>query len=285
MSLITLAIISLGAIGAIGAIVLYFISQAFYMEEDPRIGMVQDVLPAANCGGCGYPGCSGFADACVKAESLDDLLCPVGGVETMKKVAEILGKAVQEKDQMIAVVRCKGNCENRPRTSLYDGVRNCAISSLAHGGDTGCSYGCLGHGDCVNVCTFDAIHINPVTLLPEVDEDKCTSCGACVKACPKMLIQLRKKGPKSRRIYVGCMNQEKGTAAKKACNVACIACSKCMKACPFEAITIENNLAYISDDKCRLCRKCVTECPTSAIIELNFPPKKEKLLIEEGTIL
>ncbi len=285
MNLILLAVISLGAIGAVGATVLYCVSRSFHVEEDPRIGMIQDVLPAANCGGCGYPGCAGFADACVKAESLDDLLCPAGGAESMKKVAKILGKVVQDKDPMIAVVRCNGNCENRPRTSFYEGARSCAISSSFYGGDTGCSDGCLGHGDCVSVCTFDAIHINQVTLLPEIIEEKCTSCGACVKACPKLLIQLRKKGSKSRRIYVGCMNKEKGAIAKKACNVACIACSKCQKACPFEAITIEDNLAYISDDKCRLCRKCVDECPTSAIIELNFPPKKEKALVPgENTI-
>jgi Na+-translocating ferredoxin:NAD+ oxidoreductase RNF subunit RnfB len=217
----------------------------------------------------------------VKAGNLNDLLCPVGGAETMKKIAEILGQTVSTKDPAIAVVRCNGACENRPRTNYYDGAPGCAIASSLYGGDTGCSYGCLGLGDCVNVCTFDAIHINPVTLLPEIDEEKCTSCGVCVKACPKLLIQLRKKGPKSRRIYVSCMNKEKGAAARKACNGACIACSKCQKACPFEAITIENNLAYISDDKCRLCRKCVDECPTSAIIELNFPLKKEKPLVAE----
>jgi Na+-translocating ferredoxin:NAD+ oxidoreductase RNF subunit RnfB len=280
-----LAVVSLGAIGAIGATVLYFVSQAFYVEEDPRIEKVQEALPAANCGGCGYPGCSGFADACVKAENLDGLFCPVGGVDTMKKVAEILGKEALAKDPTIAVVRCNGTCENRPRTNFYDGASNCSIASSLYGGDTGCSYGCLGHGDCVKACTFDAIRINPATLLPEVDEEKCTSCGACVKSCPKLLIQLRKKGPKSRRIYVGCMNKEKGAVARKACNVSCIACSKCQKICSFEAITIENNLAYISDDKCRLCRKCVDVCPTSSIIELNFPPKKEKPLVaEESTV-
>ena len=277
MNLIILAVISLGTIGAVSAIVLYFVTRAFHVEEDPRIEKIQEVLPAANCGGCGYPGCAGFADACVKTENLDELLCPVGGAETMKKVAEILGKTVQGKDPLIAVVRCNGSCENRPRTNLYEGARSCAVSSLLCSGDTDCSYGCLGHGDCVTVCPFDAIHINPTTLLPEVDEEKCTACGNCVKACPKILIQLRKKGPKSRRIYVSCMNKEKGAIAKKACNTACIACSKCQKVCTFDAITIQDNLAYIDDNKCRICRKCVDECPTTSIIELNFPPRKEKI--------
>ena len=273
MNLIILSIITLGTIGAVGSIILYFVSQAFHVEEDPRIALVQEALPAANCGGCGYPGCSGFADACVKAENLDKLHCPAGGVETMKKVAEILGKTVQGKDPLIAVVRCNGSCENRPRTNLYEGARTCAVSSLLCSGDTACSYGCLGHGDCVTACPFDAIYINPASLLPEVDEEKCTACGNCVKACPKMLIQLRKKGPESRRIYVSCMNKEKGAVAKKACSTACIACSKCQKVCDFEAITIQDNLAYIDDNKCRVCRKCVSECPTSSIVELNFPKK------------
>ena len=131
-------------------------------------------------------------------------------------------------------------------------------------------------GDCVEACLFDAIHINPQTLLPEVDEDKCTACGACVKACPKDIIELRKQGPKSRRIFVSCVNEDKGAIARKACEVACIGCSKCVQVCAFDAITIKNNVAYIDDDKCRLCRKCVPVCPTNSIWELNFPPRKEK---------
>ncbi len=271
MDFILFAFASLGTIGSVSAIVLYIASKKFEVYEDPKIAEIQDSLPAANCGGCGFPGCAGFAAACAKSDSLDDLYCPVGGSETMTKIAGILGKTVVAATPMVAVVRCNGSCANRTQTNIYDGASTCAIASSLYGGETGCSYGCLSMGDCVKVCPFDAIHMNPETNLPEVDDEKCTACKACVKACPKLLIQLRKKGPKSRRIYVNCMNKDKGAAAKKACSVACIACSKCQKACPFEAITIENNLAYINDDKCRLCRKCVNECPTSAIVELNFP--------------
>lgn len=193
----------------------------------------------------------------------------------MSQVASILGMEAGSAEPMVAVVRCNGTCAARPRVNQYDGVQSCAIASTLYGGETGCSFGCLGYGDCVSVCNFDAIHINPETGLAEVDEEKCTSCGACVKACPKSIIELRKKGPKSRRIFVSCVNKDKGGVAKKACANACIGCGKCAKECPFEAITVENNLAYIDYTKCRLCRKCVAVCPTGAIHELNFPPRKE----------
>ncbi|WP_436414436.1 Fe-S cluster domain-containing protein [Petrimonas sp.] len=275
MSVLLSAVATLGAIGAGSAAILYFVGRKFHVEEDPRIEEVQEALPAANCGGCGFPGCASFANACVKAETLDDLYCPVGGQETMNRVADILGKTAATTAKKIAVVRCSGSCDERPRLNLYDGVSNCTIAAALYGGDTGCSFGCYGLGDCEVSCTFDAIHINPVTMLPEVVEDKCTACGACVKACPKDIIELRKQGPKSRRIYVSCVNKDKGAVAKKACNVACIGCSKCQQVCPFDAITMENNLAFIIDDKCRLCRKCVPVCPTNSILELNFPPRKE----------
>lgn len=273
--MIIIAIISLGIIGAAGALLLYVVSKKFEVYEDPRIAQVQEVLPGANCGGCGYPGCSGFAGACVKADSLDGLLCPVGGAPVMSKVAAILGKEAKATEPMVAVVRCNGTCQARPKTNTYDGTKSCAIATSLYGGETGCSFGCLGYGDCVKACNFDAIHINPETGIATVDEEKCTSCGACVKACPKNIIELRKKGPKSRRIFVSCVNKDKGAVARKACSNACIGCGKCAKECPFEAITVENNVAYIDFNKCRMCRKCVAVCPTGAIHELNFPPRKE----------
>ncbi|MDO5016732.1 MAG: Fe-S cluster domain-containing protein [Porphyromonas sp.] len=269
-------IIFLAIVGALAAVLLFLVSKKFHVEEDPRIGLVNEALPGANCGGCGYPGCSGFARACVEAETMDGLFCTVGGNDTMLKVADLLGRAAVQAEPKIAVVRCNGTCEARPRLNQFDGAKSCAIAAATYGGETGCSFGCYGLGDCTLVCGFDAIHMNPETGLPEVDEDKCTACGACVKACPKMIIELRKKGPKSRRIYVSCVNKDKGGVAKKACNNACIGCSKCFKECPFDAITMGNNLAYIDHNKCRLCRKCVTVCPTGAIHELNFPPRKPK---------
>ncbi|MBI9060984.1 MAG: Fe-S cluster domain-containing protein [Marinilabiliaceae bacterium] len=277
MNVVLITIITLGALGATAAIILYFVAQKFKVFEDPRIDQVEEALPAANCGGCGFPGCRAFAEAMVKADDISDLNCPVGGAETMSAAAAILGKEVAAAAPMVAVVRCNGTCENRPHVNQYDGATSCTIASSLYGGETNCAFGCLGLGECVDVCQFNAMYMDEETGLPVILEDKCVACGACVDACPKNIIELRKKGPKGRRVYISCANKDKGAPAKKACSVACIGCKKCEKECPFGAITVENNLAYIDDEKCKLCRKCVAVCPTNAIHEINFPPRKPKV--------
>ncbi|MBN2485613.1 MAG: Fe-S cluster domain-containing protein [Bacteroidales bacterium] len=274
--IIVYTIATLSGIGVVSAIVLYFVAQKFKVYEDPRIDEVENSLPAANCGGCGYAGCRNFAEACVKSETFDGLYCPVGGNDVMSKAATILGRNAVEKEPQVAVLLCNGHCDASPKTNIYNGATTCAIESALYGGDTGCTFGCLGHGDCVTACTFNAIHIDTDTGLPVVIDDKCTACGACVKACPKGILELRKRAKANRKIYVACKNEEKGAIAKKSCAVACIGCGKCFKVCPYEAITMGNNLAYIDADKCRLCRKCVSECPTQSIIEVGFPPRKIK---------
>ncbi len=278
MNIILWSVLTLVIIGLISAIVLYFLAEKFKVEEDPRIDEVEEVLPNANCGGCGFPGCRNFAEACVRADSLDNLFCPVGGNEVMKKVAEILGKTVVEQAPKVAVVRCQGSPKYRPRTTEYDGPASCAVEAALYSGHTDCQYGCLGHGDCVAACEFDAMYMDPETMLPVVIEDKCTACGACVEACPKDIIELRSINKKSRRIYVACISMDKGATTRKACEVGCIGCSACYKACEFDAITMyDRNLAYIDPDKCRLCRACVPVCPTNSIIEINFPPRKVRI--------
>ncbi len=267
-------IITVSSIGVVAAIILYAAAQKFKVFEDPRIDEVEDALPSANCGGCGYPGCRNFAEECVKAENFDELFCPVGGNDLMKQVATILGKDAVEKAPQVAVIRCSGSFEHRPKKNNYDGAYNCTINTALYSGDTGCENGCLGLGECVDSCTFDAMYMDEKTGLPVVIEDKCTACGDCVRACPKDIIELRNKGKKDRRIFVSCINVDKGGVAKKNCSVACIGCTKCEKECKFDAIKIENFLAYIDFNKCVLCRKCVSVCPTNAIHELNFPPKK-----------
>ena len=283
MNSILIALIVLGSIALVAAVVLYVCSKKFAVHEDPRLAQVTAILPGANCGGCGYPGCSGMAAALVKgadAGSLDGLFCPVGGSNVMGQVADLLGMAVSNTEPKVAVVRCNGTCELRPHIAEYNGLRTRTAMNACGAGETGCGYGCLGCGDCVKACAFGAITINPATGLAEVDEDKCTACGACVKACPRHIIELRKKGIKNRRVYVRCVNKDKGAVAMKACKAACIGCGKCEKECKFEAITITNNVSYIDPDKCRMCRKCVDVCPTHAIIAVNFPTPKPTINTE-----
>ena len=224
MNLILIAVISLGAIALVLAAILYVASKKFAVYEDPRIAQVGEVLPQANCGGCGYPGCSGFADACVKAGSLDGKFCPVGGQPVMAQIADILGLAAGEAEPMVAVVRCNGTCMNRPRINQYDGAKSCAIAASLYGGETGCSYGCLGCGDCVAACQFDAIHMNPETGLPEVGAVarkactvSCIGCGKCVKTCPFEAITLENN--------LAYIDPHK-----------CKSCRKCVEVCPQNTI-------------------------------------------------
>lgn len=272
MTVLLSTILTLSLLGILAAVVLYFVAQKFKVEEDPRIDEVEKMLPGANCGGCGFAGCRGMADALVKNDDISALFCPVGGGDTMKGIAAYLGKAAPEKEPMVATARCGGVCDKRPRTNTFDGAKSCAVASSLYVGETACAYGCLGYGDCVAACAFDAIHINPETGIAEVDAEKCTACGACVKACPKKIIELRKKWPKGRAVYVGCVSKDKGAVVMKACKAGCIGCGKCEKVCAFGAITIENNLAYIDSQKCKLCRKCVNECPTGAIKLVGMEP-------------
>lgn len=275
-STILITVISLSLLALLSAVILYFVAQKFKVYEDPRIDEVAAILPQANCGGCGFAGCRNFAEALVAAESFEGLNCPVGGAEVMGVSAKLLGREAPVTDPMVAVLKCNGTPEYRPRTSKYIGAQDCRISNSLFIGETDCSYGCMGYGDCVKACQFDAMYIDIRTGLPVISDEKCLACGACVKACPRHLIELRKKAKKDRKIYVACSNCDKGGPARKACKVACIGCSKCVKVCEYNAITIDRNLAYIDAAKCKLCRKCVAECPTGSIIEVNFPPRKEK---------
>ena len=272
------SVLTLGAVAAVFATILYITAKKFAVEEDPRVHEVTEMLPGINCGACGFPGCSAMAEALVEAADGGDishLNCPPGGQDTMKTIGEYFGLDVATAKPTVAVLRCGGSCEAAPAKTHYDGPKSCVIAHGTYAGENGCAFGCLGHGDCEIACPFDAITMNPETGLPEVDQERCTSCGACVEACPRNLFEIRPIGRRNRRVWINCRNTEPAVAAKKNCAVACIGCGLCKKKCDeiVQAITIENNLAYIDPDKCIACGQCVPVCPTNAILATFEPPK------------
>lgn len=268
MDIIVSNVLVLVGIALFAAIILYLVSQKFNVEENPKIGEVESVLPGANCGACGKAGCHNFAESCVKADEngFKNLYCPVGGTEVMKRVSNILGYAAVEKEPTVAVLKCNGTCENAPTKIHLDGVSICRLAAKISVGQTGCPDGCLRLGDCVKVCKFDALHIDEETGLPVVDEDKCTSCGACVNICPRHLFEIRPKGKDGQRVYVACSNTQKGAVARKNCKAACIGCMKCTKICP--SVKVENNLSYIPSEvsAAEFGTELVKACPTGAIV-------------------
>jgi len=263
MNTILIAVVSMGAIGVFFAGFLAFASKKFAIEEDPRIGQILEVLPGANCGGCGFAGCSNFAAAVVAGEA-ECNGCPVGGADVAAKVAEIMGMddADLSAEKLVAKVMCggdSGKCENKYR---YVGVEDCvAAAKMPGGGPKGCQYGCMGFGSCVRVCPADAITITDGGIAV-VDKEKCISCTKCVAACPKNIIKMV---PYSKEVHVICSSPEPGKVVNKTCKVGCIACKKCEKVCNFDAIHVENNLAAVDYDKCTECMECVKACPKKCI--------------------
>lgn len=256
----------LGLLGLFGALLLYFTAKKFRTTENPLVDEVEHALPSANCGGCGFSGCRAFAAECVRKGNLDGMRCTASGQETQAAIAAILGCAPGE-DSMrrIAVLRCAGCKTLRPVRYNYDGARSCAVTDAAGVGPQGCAFGCLGCGDCVQVCERGALRIDEATGLPVIDTSACFACGKCVAECPRHLLELRPIGRRDRRVWVACANRERGTVARKVCAAACIGCGKCATACPFGAIKISDNLAYIDPDICKACGKCAAVCPTGAI--------------------
>lgn len=259
-------IIAAALVGGVGLFIGLFLGIAgikFHVEVDEKEEAVLAALPGNNCGGCGYAGCSGLAKAIVNGEA-EVGTCPVGGEPVANKIAEIMGVEASSGKKMVAFVKCHGDCDKTKVDYDYTGVSDCAmLSFVPNGGPKSCNQGCLGYGNCVKVCPFDAIHVeNGIAV---VDKDACKACGKCIAACPKNLIELV---PYDAKYAVRCSSTEKGAVAMKACEVACIGCSLCVKNCPNEAVKVENFLAHIDQDKCIGCGACAEKCPKKAISKL-----------------
>lgn len=248
------------AVGLFIGLFLGFAAKTFEVKTDERELQVRELLPGANCGGCGYPGCDGLASAIAKGEAPANA-CPVANKESHKLIAEVMGTAVEESEPKVAFVKCVGTCDKTEVKYEYYGVADCNKAAVVPGkGNKKCSYGCMGFGSCVRVCAFDAIHI--VNGIAVVDKSKCTGCSSCTAQCPNKLIEMV---PASARHLVGCSSLDKGKDVKAACKAGCIACKLCVKACEYDAIKVENNIAYIDYSKCTNCGKCAAVCPVQVI--------------------
>lgn len=255
----------MGVMGGIFGVLLAAASVIFYVKQDDRIAKIREALPGANCGGCGYPGCDGYASGVV-ADGAAINKCSVGGSAVAKKIAEIMGikadAADTESVPMRAFLKCKGDCKNSPSKANYDGITDCSAAALVPSGSPkACPSGCLGFGTCTKVCAFGAITMGDKGL-PVIDINKCTGCGVCVSTCPKSVLTLV---PENADVIVACNSHWKGADVRKVCTAGCIGCGMCAKECPSDAITIENNLAVINPAKCISCGRCAAKCPTKCI--------------------
>ncbi len=264
-----LAIVVLVSLGIGFAVLLFLVSKVFFVPVDERIEKVAEMLPGANCGGCGCAGCHDFAVKLVRGEAVPSG-CPVSSEEMRQKIAEFLGISHEEAEKKVAFVHCGGTKDKAIDRAEYHGIKDCLAVDLLLKGDKGCVFGCLGYGDCVRVCPFDAIHI--VDGIAVVDREKCTGCGKCVAVCPRGIIELV---PYKQSVFVRCASLDLGKFVMPVCKVGCIACRRCEKACPVGAIVVQDNLARIDYEKCINCGKCAQVCPTKAIVDLRVLAKAE----------
>ena len=269
--IIVWAIVVLGALAIVFGLVLAIASKVFEVKVDERLPLIQECLAGANCGGCGYPGCAGCAEAMLAGKA-PVTACAPAGPENAAKIAAILGMEAPSGEKMVAHVLCNGGI-NAKKNFEYRGVNDClAATKVAGGSLLECKYGCFGFGSCVAACQFDAIHIGE-NGAAVVDKDTCTNCGACREACPrKPIVEV----PYSKKVFVNCSNKDKGAAAAKVCAVSCIGCGLCEKTCKFDAIHVVNNVAVIDYDKCKGCTMCAKACPKNAIEPVPTAEEKEK---------
>ncbi|MBH1941186.1 RnfABCDGE type electron transport complex subunit B [Mobilitalea sibirica] len=249
-----------GATGLAIGVFLGIAGKKLSVEVDEKELQVRELLPGANCGACGYPGCDGLAKA-IAAGTSPVNACPVANQEAYDQIAAVMGTESASADKMVAYVKCAGTCDKTEVKYEYYGVKDCKSAALLPGkGNKKCSYGCMGFGSCVRVCAFDAIHI--VNGIAVVDKEKCASCEKCVAECPNNIIEMV---PAKAKTLVACSSMDKGKDVKAACSAGCIGCKLCVKNCEFDAIHVEDNLAYIDYSKCTNCGKCAAVCPVKVI--------------------
>lgn len=278
--------IALGALGGLTlllAIMLIVANKKLYVYEDPRIDKVEDMLPHANCGACGFPGCRPFAESVVSGQSLPGK-CTVSSAEGLENIAEYLGVSLGSQEKRIARLACAGGSNVAIDRAEYNGLKSCQAAALISGGGKGCFWGCLGHGDCGVVCDFDAIQMNEHNI-PVVDEDKCTACGDCVEVCPKDLFSIQSM---SNQLWVACKNLEQGDDILEECQVGCTACGKCAMDAPDQVIEMINNLPSINYNAAQaITQKPIERCPTGAIIWWDqklgaIKGKESKKIVRKG---
>lgn len=260
-SSILCSILVLGVLGLLFGILLGYASKKFEVKVDERIPKIREILPGANCGGCGYPGCDAYATAVVE-EGADITLCGVGGSNVSKQIGEILGVEVKAVEKKVAFVKCMGDCNKKKIKLNIPTDKGCAGAKvfLESEDNQGCKYGCFGLGSCKEACKFGAISI--VDGIAHIDSSKCVACKACVRACPQNLIDIIKDDQK---IVVKCNSNDVGKVVNQNCTVGCIGCKICEKNCPNEAIKVENSLASIDYEKCNSCGVCASKCPKKTI--------------------
>lgn len=261
----------LGSIGILGGVGLFFAAliavtnRKFRVWEDPRIDHVNALLPGANCGACGRPGCRAFAEALVTG-STSPATCTVSSPDVRSEIAAYLGVDVGQVTKRVARLLCAGGRDVAVERADYRGFRTCKAAAAVAGGGKGCVWGCLGLADCETACTFGAIYMNAAAL-PVVILEQCTACGDCVKACPRDLFTIM---PVTQKLVVQCKSVLEGDAVEQLCRVACTACGKCVQDAPPGVIEIKNGVAVVDYEKNDLATPAATRrCPTGAIVWLE----------------
>lgn len=269
----------IGGLGIVFGLLLGVASKKLAVKVDERVEQVRELLPGANCGGCGQPGCDGFASALVEGKASVGN-CSACSAENAQKIGEILGVSVEIGEKKVARILCQGDNDACAERFTYEGVKDCRAAVLVAGGNKACRVGCIGFGSCAKVCPFGAITLDEKGIAA-IDEEACTGCGKCVEACPQNGIVIMNA---SQKVYVACRNCQPGREVKDICAKGCIGCGICEKNCPFDAIHVENNLAKIDYDKCKSCGICVKKCPKGCILTTKKAAQRPTMAQEKNDV-